>query len=247
VLVQYDPKLRARMIELLLRVPPQSKSTPPGFYLQPINALAPERNVLAELLFKRTEQPCSANLRPMWPEPENALSRLMRPQVKRCIFVSYHHGGDRYYYDLSSKIFCEQLDVIHDNSPERAIDSDDPTYVQRRLRENHIGGSSCTFVLVRGKTWGRKHVDWEISDTLEKKHGLIGVQLPTAPILGLDSVRAPERLADNVRTSYALWIHWNELMQNPAALPDLIEQANAKSALLIKNSRTRRQRSAPLA
>jgi hypothetical protein len=135
--VEYDPNVRARLIELLLGLPPQGSSTPPGFYLQPNNTLGnrpPETNVLAELLFKSSEQPSGAQFRPIWPEPGDALSRLMRPQVKRSIFVSYHHGGDRYDYDLFSKTFCDRFDVVHDNSPERAIDSDDPVYVQGRQR-----------------------------------------------------------------------------------------------------------------
>jgi len=129
--VEYDPNVRARLIELLLGLPP-------GFYLQPNNALGnrpPETNVLAELLFKRSEQPSGAQFRPTWLEPGDALSRLMRPQVKRSIFVSYHHGGDRYYYDLFSKTFCDQFDVVHDNSPERAIDSDRFTFRGRQRTE----------------------------------------------------------------------------------------------------------------
>jgi hypothetical protein len=104
--VEYDPNVRARLIELLLGLPPQGSSTPSGFYLQPNNTLGnrpPETNVLAELLFKSSEQPSGAQFRPIWPEPGDAPSRLMRPQVKRSIFVSYHDGGDRYYYDLFSK------------------------------------------------------------------------------------------------------------------------------------------------
>src|SRR5206468_5804403 len=111
-------------------------------------------------------------------------------------FVSYHHGGDRHWYELFSKTFCGQFDVVQDNSPERRIDSDDSEYVLRRLRENHITGSSCTIVLVGHETWGRRYVDWEIEATLDKQHGLIGVGLPCLPpIVGL-----PARLEDNLRT-----------------------------------------------
>jgi hypothetical protein len=65
-------------------------------------------------------------------------------QTKRRIFVSYHHGGDRAYYDAFSRTFCDQYDVIEDNSLDRAIDSADVDYVRRRLSENCITGSSCT-------------------------------------------------------------------------------------------------------
>src|SRR5215472_6130945 len=98
-------------------------------------------------------------------------------QITRKIFVSYHHGGDRAYYVAFSRTFCDQYDVIDDNSPDRIIDSEDVDYVRRRLSDSFITGSSCTVLLVGRDTWGRKYVDWEIDATLDKRHGLIGVQL----------------------------------------------------------------------
>ena len=95
------------------------------------------------------------------------VNALLGVQKKRRVFVSYYHGGDRSYYDLFYKTFCGQFDVVQDNSPERRIDSDDAEYVLRRLRENHISGSSCTIVLVGQETFGRRYVDWEIEATLE--------------------------------------------------------------------------------
>src|SRR6266446_4571048 len=65
-------------------------------------------------------------------------------QTKRKIFVSYHHGGDRAYYDALSSTFHDHYDVIYDNSPERRIDSETVDYVRRRLSEEYITGSSCT-------------------------------------------------------------------------------------------------------
>jgi len=167
------------------------------------------------------------------------INALLGVQQKRRIFVSYHHGGDRHWYDLFSKAFCDQFDVVYDNSPERRIDSDDAGYVLRRLRENHITGSSCTIVLVGLETWGRRYVDWEIDATLDKQHGLIGVGLPSLPPM----IGMPARLEDNLRSGYALWIEWARLMENPAGLPDLIERAKAKPKCLINNSRRRRYRS----
>lgn len=102
--------------------------------------------------------------------------------VRRKVFVSYHHGGDQAYYNAFSKTFHSTYDVITDNSLEREVDSDDVDYVMRRIREDYITGSSCTIVLVGKETYARKYVDWEIKATLDKQHGLIGVQLPTLPV-----------------------------------------------------------------
>jgi len=162
-------------------------------------------------------------------------------QQKPFIFVSYHHRDDREYYERFSRTFCGQFDVVHDKSPDRPIDSENPKYVWQRLREKHITGSSCTIVLVGRDTWGRKYVDWEIDATLDKQHGLIGVLLPSM----LPDVGAPLRLDDNVRSGYALWVDWARLIQNPAWLPSLIEQAKARPKQLIDNSRRPRYHNAP--
>ena len=124
-------------------------------------------------------------------------------QVKRKVFISYHHGCDQAYYDAFSKAFCDTYDVISDNSLEREIDSDDVEYVIQRIRNDYVTGSSCTIVLVGKDTWGRKYVDWEIKATLEKEHGLIGVVLPTVPISMVEpsSVIASNEAMPIVRTA----------------------------------------------
>jgi hypothetical protein len=99
-------------------------------------------------------------------------------------------------------------------------------------------------VLVGRDTWGRKYVDWEIEATLQKEHGLIGIQLPSLPINPDNIFRVPDRLYDNIQTRYALWVRWEWLVQNPRELPGLIAQANNKSKRLISNRRGRRLRNA---
>jgi hypothetical protein len=164
--------------------------------------------------------------------------------IKRKVFVSYHHGGDQAYYDAFSKAFCDEYDVITDNSLEREVDSENVDYVMRRIRENYISGSSCTIVLVGKDTWGRKYVDWEIKATLEKEHGLIGVQLPTAPVSAEKKVTVPGRLFDNIKTGYAVWTNWKNITSGTVTCTQLIEQANGRDKKLINNSRERRLKNA---
>ena len=135
--------------------------------------------------------------------------------VKRKVFVSYHHGGDQLYYNEFSRIFHDSYEVISDNSLERSFDSDDPVYVMRRIREAHISGTSCTIVLVGQHTWGRKYVDWEIDATLEKQHGLIGIQLPSLPLNQDRTVTVPERLRQNIQSTYAPWVTWGHATHHP--------------------------------
>jgi hypothetical protein len=164
--------------------------------------------------------------------------------AKRKVFVSYHHGGDQAYYEAFSRAFHDTYDVITDTSLERRIDSEDVEYVMRRIREDYVTGSSCTVVLVGADTWGRKYVDWEIKATLDRQHGLIGVQLPTLRVGPNGTVAVPDRLNDNIHSGYALWITWTAITASAQACASYIEQANARDKKLIINTRDRRLRNA---
>lgn len=164
--------------------------------------------------------------------------------VKRRLFVSYHHASDQAMYDAFVRTFCSTYDVITDNSLDNVIDSEDPSYIMRRIREDYVTGSSCTVVLVGRDTWGRKFVDWEIDATLERQHGLIGVQLPSTPVQAGGNILMPQRLLDNVMSDYAVWTSWQSIMALPQTLPNLIELANGRPASRIRNTCARRMRNA---
>lgn len=168
------------------------------------------------------------------------LSDLRPP--KRRIFVSYHHHGDRVYYNEFARMFAAIYEAIEDNSVEREIDSDNSDYVIRAIRENYITGSSCTVVLCGAQTPWRKFVDWEIKATLDKQHGLIGINLPTNQLTPQKKYTVPDRLHDNIVSGYAAWLQWSDLAQGSSYLTQQIEAATSKSAALIMNARPLRQR-----
>jgi len=159
--------------------------------------------------------------------------------VRRDVFVSYHHGGDQTYYDSLSGTMHDRLRLLTDNSLERRINSSNHSYIMRRIRENYLHGSSCTIVLCGGNTWRRKYVDWEIQASLAQQMGLVGIWLPTLPLLPNNGTKKPSRLQDNIDSGYAVWISWSVIVANLTTLTDAIEQANATSKRLIVNSRTR--------
>lgn len=170
--------------------------------------------------------------------------RLPAP-VKHKVFVSYHHKGDQAYYNAFSQQFHDAYNVIYDASVERIIDSDNVDYVMQKIRDDYITGSSCTIVLVGAQTWGRRYVDWEIKSTLDKEHALIGVQLPSLPVDPTNRmVTVPPRLADNIASGFAVWIHWDVITFGAARLEQCIAAAKSHSTSLISNSRERRLRSA---
>lgn len=162
-------------------------------------------------------------------------------QIRRNVFVSYHHGGDQDYYDSLSINMDSRLQLITDNSLERKIDSSNFDYIMRLIREYHLYGSSCTVVLCGENTWRRKYVDWEIEASLEQQMGLVGIWLPTLPLVN-NGTNKPARLQDNINSEYAVWISWSAISANPTALTDAIETANAASKRLIDNSRPRQGR-----
>ena len=169
--------------------------------------------------------------------------RIAKP-VKRKVFVSYHHGEDRNYYESFSRAFHDTYEIVYDNSIERQIDSNNVEYVIQRIRENYITGSSCTMVMVGRATLGRKFVDWEIKATLDKEHGLIGVRLPTAPVTQQNTIIVPDRLHRNIQSGYALWLTWEQITMSASHLARYIEDANARDKRLIQNTHERRLRNA---
>lgn len=165
------------------------------------------------------------------------LLNAARP-ARRRVFVSYHHRGDQVYYDAFSSTFHDQFEAVFDNSVGRVIDSDYSEYIMRQIREDFISGTSCTIVLCGAETPWRKYVDWEIKATLDKQHGLIGVNLPSNPLPASNKYVLPDRLYDNIESGFALWLSWADLAGGgPLGLSQLLEAANARPTSMIVNSR----------
>lgn len=156
------------------------------------------------------------------------------------MFVSYHHGVDQWYADEFRRFFCDQFEAFTDNSLERALNSDDDTYIRWSIKQNYIRGSSCTVVLCGPQTRWRKYVDWEIKTTLDLSHGLVGIWLPNNPCDMGGQFHKPDRLQDNFTSGYAEFIRWDSC--TVLNLQQAIERAVNRSSLLIRNERSLRQR-----
>lgn len=173
---------------------------------------------------------------------QSLVETLLNTPERPRIFVSYQHSADQSYYNAFSKCFHDSYESVFDNSLERRIDSDDSAYVIQRIRDKHITGTSCTIVLCGTTSYQRKYLDWEIKATLDKGHGLIGIQLPTLVPGSNGLVTVPTRLSANITSGYAVWKHWDELFQNPQLLKTWIAQATNRSAKLIQNPTAIQQR-----
>jgi hypothetical protein len=79
-------------------------------------------------------------------------------------------------------------------------------------------------------------VDWEIKATLDKQHGLVGVQLPNLVANSQGLVYLPTRLNANINSGYARWISWGDLARGGATyLKQVVEIAISRSSSLIVN------------
>jgi Thoeris protein ThsB, TIR-like domain len=173
---------------------------------------------------------------------QNALLGLLKP-IKRKVFISYHHGNDQAYYNLFSQYFSNTLDLFYDNSLERALDSTNAEYLNRKIREENIFGTSLTIVLCGPETWKRRWVDWEIHATLHHQHGLLGIILSTCTISPENRYLVPDRLHENIVSGYALWMHWTDdasiLKTNMEAA---IQRSNSQKSTIM-NSATKMKKS----
>jgi hypothetical protein len=144
------------------------------------------------------------------------------------VFISYYHSDDQYYRNYFRDLFGH---LFIDKSVEPGdIDTDVSTeYIKRLIQQGYISDTSVILVLVGANTWGRKHVDWEISAALSKKvggySGLLGLCLPTHPDYHKDTYKAdiiPPRLVDNLTTGYAKLYDWTT---NETSIKKWIEDA----------------------
>jgi len=130
---------------------------------------------------------------------------------KHKVFISYHHSNveDLAYKDEFLRLFKTILvdwSVTEGDIP----DGLKTETVRQKIRDEFLRDSTVTVVLVGPKTWGRKHVDWEIGSSLrdtEKnpRSGLLGILLPNYPAPSI-----PPRLEANLGGSdpYARLRQW---------------------------------------
>jgi hypothetical protein len=163
--------------------------------------------------------------------------RDLAGHVRRKVFVSYHVADDeqvRSFVSTFKDYFhfrCVGVTDAHD-----FVDSDSDEWIKRRIREDYLGDSTVTILIVGKCTWSRHFVDWEISSTLRndpnnKRSGLVGIALPE-----LNSVwKLPARARanwnkDDPEKSYLVAINYPKTAK---ALYDAVEKAFSKRDSLI--------------
>ena len=153
-----------------------------------------------------------------------AASRIPRHRV----FLSFHHANDEKYKLRFEKLFHESEKILHSRSVNDGdinprLRSED---IRKIIRDEYLGSSTVTIVLVGTGTWRRKHVDWEIASSLRdmprnRRSGLVGLVLLSRwhhDVFGQKTSTMPQRLVENVQRGYAQLHAWTEDAQQMAQL-----------------------------
>jgi hypothetical protein len=134
-------------------------------------------------------------------------------KIRNC-FVSYHHDKDQKYLSKLHKTITNMK--VADYSLKDDIGHFTDVTIYKKVREK-MRKCSVTVVLVGSRTGHRKWIDWEIWASLRgythpydplksfKPNGLLAIYLPT------DSHSVPDRLADNIKSGYAVSMKWENL------------------------------------
>jgi hypothetical protein len=173
------------------------------------------------------------------------------PEEKHKVFTSYYHYDDQWYKEnfiqTFGHLFIDKSVGSGDISTDVSAD-----YIKTLIQSSsYLRDASVTVVLCGPNTKKRKHVDWEISGTLDSRlnspAGLVGILLPEFPFksreaYGYDDL--PQRLADNVRSGFARVYFWSSFASSDNKVKEVIEEAFRKRTQtnLIDNSRLQMQR-----
>lgn len=105
--------------------------------------------------------------------------------MKHKVFISYHHQNDQWYKNELVRL-GEANDIFIDCSVElgEIPDDWDAQKIREYIRDQHLGETTVTILLVGTETKNRKHVDWEIYSSMydgkiNKKSGILVVHLPS--------------------------------------------------------------------
>ncbi len=126
---------------------------------------------------------------------------ILSPQgiqpTRRKVFLSHFHGHrewtDAFLSDFGNVFIRRSVGALGDDN---LINSGSPDYVMQRIRDEYIGDSTVTIVLVGNCTHSRRYIDWEIKGSLKraadgKPNGLLAIQCSSDP------VHLPPRLKAN--------------------------------------------------
>ena len=155
--------------------------------------------------------------------------------TKHKCFISYHQADkkavDEFIEKFGGSFIRRGMEMTDD-----IIDSNNPDYVMKRIRELYLKDSTVTIVLIGRCTWARRYVDWEVQSSLRQPsnglpNGLVAIQLWES------YTTLPNRVRINVDSGYA---NFYKYPKSQSSFDSIVEKAfNARSTLANKISNPR--------
>lgn len=164
---------------------------------------------------------------------------------KRKVFISYYHGDqdevNKFINDFSDVFIAKAVGV---KDGDFDIDSNNPQYIMRKIRETKLADSTVTIVLIGSCTHSRRYVDWEVKASLHRgdtlPNGLIAINLP---YMGKQWA-PPSRVSDNLcrdsnekNIGYARYYIYPDSKEKLYNWIEEAYSARTNRANLIKNSK----------
>lgn len=181
---------------------------------------------------------------------ETAAARKVDATRHKC-FVSYHVDDvdevTAFLDEFGSEFIARSVGVTQDDD---FVDSTDPEYIKRRIREVYLTDSTVTIVLAGRCTWARKFVDWEISsslrdDSVNKRSGLLAMPLPSMNNASVLPARIKDNWVQNdPASSYAVYASYPTYASVLRARIEGAFAARTAKSDLVNNSQSLRQTNA---
>lgn len=169
---------------------------------------------------------------------------MSNSEIRRKVFISYYHGDQKevnnFIKDFGD-VFIPKAIGVQDGDFD--VDSNNPEYIMRKIREKKLEDSTVTIVLVGTCTHSRRYVDWEVKASLQQgnslPNGLIAINLPSmGAVSGL-----PPRVSANVKRDangndigYARYYRYPDSKQALRRWIEDAHDARTSRADLIENS-----------
>lgn len=97
------------------------------------------------------------------------------------VFISFRHEDKPQINGLRLLAANDKFDVeFYDESVRTAINSNDPAYIRRIIREKIIR-TSATLCMVSAETYTSQWVNWELEESIDKGNAIICMGLPNGP------------------------------------------------------------------
>ncbi len=164
------------------------------------------------------------------------------------VFVSYHRANDQAYSDRFEQLFTGDDEIAVSRSVQVGDINgyETPESIRQIMRDEYLGDTAITVVLIGSETWQRKHVDWQIGASVREtedtpRSGLIGILLPSYQPPAQSQLHTaayrktannhhrkyfektvPPRLMDNVKCGFAKIYEWSD---DPAQVQKWIHKA----------------------